>query len=189
MSVPGSHFDRLYAADTDPWGFEERWYERRKYALTLAALPEERVERALELGCSIGVLTVGLAARCAALVAVDVAAAPLAQARERAAALPHVRFEQLALPDGWPAGGPFDLVVLSEMGYYLDEPDLGRLLDRIAGDLRPGGHVVAVHWRGHAVTEPLTGDRVHELLAAHGALAVAASYHEPAFRLDVLQRA
>lgn len=188
-SVPGTHFDRLYAADPDPYGVEHRWYERRKYALTLAALPSEHTARTLELGCSIGVLTVGLAARTDALVAVDVAAAALARARARAAALGHVRFEQLSVPDAWPGGGPFDLTVLSELGYYLDEADLGRLVDRAVGDLRSGGHLVAVHWRRPTADLPLTGDRVHEVLAAHRALSVTASYREADFRVDVLARA
>ena len=36
-------------------------YEREKYDLTLAALPEARYASALEVGCSIGVLTHDLA--------------------------------------------------------------------------------------------------------------------------------
>lgn len=190
MNLPGSYFDRIYAADPDPWGFESRWYERRKYALTLAALPAERHGRALELGCSIGVLTVALAGRCDSLLAVDVAAAPLAraQARAQAVGLDHVRFERRAVPDQWPVGGPYDLVVLSEMGYYLDEPTLVRLLDRVTDELVAGGHLLAVHWRGPARDYPLSGDRVHEVLGAQEGLVVDATYREADFRLDLLRR-
>ena len=39
MTLAAGYFDRLYAADPDPWGFTSRWYEQRKYALTVAALP------------------------------------------------------------------------------------------------------------------------------------------------------
>ncbi|MFE7421819.1 hypothetical protein [Rhodococcus sp. NPDC057529] len=59
-----SYFDAMYAASPDPWGFGDRWYEQRKYALTLAALPRPRYRRAFEPGCSIGILTAALAHRC-----------------------------------------------------------------------------------------------------------------------------
>ena len=42
MSLTGDYFDRMYAGAADPWGFGSRWYEQRKYALTLAALPGRR---------------------------------------------------------------------------------------------------------------------------------------------------
>ena len=35
-------FDDMYARSDDPWGFTSRWYERRKYAISLAMLPQER---------------------------------------------------------------------------------------------------------------------------------------------------
>ena len=49
------YFEGIYADGPDPWGFETSEYERRKYDLTLAALPRRRYARALEPGCSIGV--------------------------------------------------------------------------------------------------------------------------------------
>ena len=58
-STPPEYFDRMYAESDDPWRFETSEYERRKYAATLAALPRARYENALEIGCSIGVLTGG----------------------------------------------------------------------------------------------------------------------------------
>jgi len=63
-SLPPGYFDALYAASPDPWAFETSAYERAKYAATLDALPARRYRRALEVGCSIGVLTRQLADRC-----------------------------------------------------------------------------------------------------------------------------
>ena len=83
MSLDGAYFDRLYAASDDPWGFSTRWYEHRKYALTLAALPAPHYDSALEIGCSVGVLTALLAGRCTALLALDPSVRALAQARTR----------------------------------------------------------------------------------------------------------
>jgi Nodulation protein S (NodS) len=84
------YFDALYTADPDPWKFAASRYERDKYALTLDAMPKLRYRSALEVGCSIGVLTRSLAPRCDVLVAIDAAQTPLVEARRRCADLPGV---------------------------------------------------------------------------------------------------
>ncbi|RIJ44083.1 SAM-dependent methyltransferase, partial [Clavibacter lycopersici] len=76
-------FDAAYARAEDPWRVTTRWYERRKRLATLAALPDERYGRALEIGCSIGVTTAGLAERVDELLAVDVAPTAVERARAR----------------------------------------------------------------------------------------------------------
>ncbi|MFN8512130.1 MAG: SAM-dependent methyltransferase [Thermomicrobiales bacterium] len=160
-STPPEYFDRMYADSADPWRFESSEYERQKYAATLAALPRTRYENALEIGCSIGVLTAQLAPRCDALLAVDVVDRALERARRRCRAWPHVEFRKMHLPAEYPAGS-FDLVVLSEVGYYWSERDLALARERIIGGLAPGGHLLLVHWTQPSPDYPLTGDRVHQ---------------------------
>ena len=72
MNLPADYFARMYGGSDDPWGFRTRWYEERKRAVTLAALDRPRYRRGFEPGCSVGVLTAGLAERCDALLASDV---------------------------------------------------------------------------------------------------------------------
>lgn len=188
MSLDADYFDALYDRKDDPWRLEERWYERRKRALTMGVLPRERFARALEVGCSIGMLTSELAARCAQLVATDIAPRPVELARERLAGASHVEFSVMNAPEEWPDGS-FDLVVLSEVGYYLDEPTLRQLFARSIGSLTPDGVIVACHWR-HPVTEyPLRGDRVHDILGAMQGIRLLAAYVDDDFRLDVIARA
>ena len=129
-----AYFDALYTADPDPWKFAASPYERDKYALTLDAIPQPRYRSALEVGCSIGVLTKSLASRCDALVAIDAAQMPVVEARRRCADLPGVRFEQMFVPDEWP-DGDFELILLSEVVYYLSRNDVGRLAARVTGSL------------------------------------------------------
>ncbi|MDY7528218.1 MULTISPECIES: bifunctional PIG-L family deacetylase/class I SAM-dependent methyltransferase [unclassified Cryobacterium] len=185
-SLARSFFDEFYREARDPWGFETRWYERRKRALTLAALPRERFGAALELGCSIGVLTADLAARCDTVMAVDIAEQPLSIARERLAGRPGVRFARMTLPGEWPSG-VFDLIVVSEVGYYLATADLERFFQRCRGSLAPGGVLLACHWR-HPVPEyPLSGDRVHDMLATVPGLVRTVEHRESDFLLEVWQ--
>jgi SAM-dependent methyltransferase len=146
---PG-YFRGLYAASADPWGMADRWYEARKYALSVTLLPRGRYASAFEPGCSIGVLTAQLSPRCDQLLACDTAAAAVELARTRTAGLPGVRVEQRALPGQWPRAQSFDLIVLSELLYYFGDADLDDVLGLSVGALRRDGHLLAVHWRHDA---------------------------------------
>jgi predicted TPR repeat methyltransferase len=157
-------FDRLYAEDPDPWDFETSAYEGAKYHATIAALEGRRYQSALEVGCSIGVLTALLAQRCDRLLSIDVAEKALARARERMNDQRHVTIEHREVPEEFPAG-PFDLIVCSEVLYYLDVPAFDATLTEIDHTLAPGGSLIAVHWRPATKRYPLLGDEVHERLA------------------------
>ena len=61
------HFERLYSANPDPWGFQTSAYEQAKYRRTVEALGDRRFASVLEVGCSIGILTRMLAPRCDAI--------------------------------------------------------------------------------------------------------------------------
>lgn len=186
MTAP-SYFDELYARTDDPWGLATAAYEARKYALTMAVLPHRRYRRAFEPGCAIGVLTGLLASRCAALLAWDGASRALEQARQRVRE-PHVTFEQAHVPGEWPPGR-FDLVVCSELLYFLDADDRAAFRARCLESLEPDGHLIAVHWR-HAFAEASgDGDAAHAELAGTAGLQRVVHHVEPDFRLDVWQRA
>lgn len=187
-SLPPAYFEERYGRDPDPWRFATSDYEREKYEATLAALPEARYGTALEVGCSIGVFTRQLAGRCGTLLAVDVSEVALDAARERCRDRPHVTFRRARLPEDWPAG-TFDLVVLSEVVYYLDRADVGRLADRVRGALAPGGTAILVHWTGET-DYPLSGDEAAEaFIADAGDLAQdRRSSRTDSYRLDVLIR-
>ncbi|MFI5956669.1 methyltransferase [Cryptosporangium sp. NPDC051539] len=187
MTLPTDYFDRMYADDGDPWGFGSRWYEERKYALTLAALPHRRYRAAFEPGCSIGVLSAALAARCDTLLATDVAEAAVQAATARLAGAPGARVAALRIPDDFP-DGPFDLIVLSEVGYYLDADALSRLAEATVTALEPGGDLVLVHWRHPVADYPLGGDAVHAAFAGRAGLERTVAHVEADFRLEVYAR-
>lgn len=160
-TLPTTYFDDVYRANTDPWSFESSPYEREKYAATMAALPQERYANAFEIGCSIGVLSELLAQRCDHLLSVDASELPLETARKRLVDYPQVMVRQLSVPDAFP-DDQFDLIVVSEVGYYLSLDDLTRLRQLLLNHLTTSGHLLLVHWTPVVPDYPLTGDQVHD---------------------------
>jgi LmbE family N-acetylglucosaminyl deacetylase len=177
------YFDRLYAQSGDPWGLGDRFYERRKRDLLLASLPRARFASGFEPGCATGLLTLALADRCDALLACDVADRALQQCAARVRHLEQVQVERRRIPEQWPSG-PFDLIVISEVGYYAAAPRelASASLRTLSGD----GVLVACHWRHEAPDHPRTAEQVHDAL---GAELVRIVHHvEEDFLLDVWSR-
>lgn len=185
-STPRSYFETIYAQSRDPWDFETSSYERRKYELTLAALPKHCYTSAFEPGCSVGVLTEMLSARCRRLLATDLIGDALERASARLKPYPHVQIEEGAIPEQWP-DGVFDLVVFSEIAYYFDEPDLRGVMDLLVRSTLVGAHLVAVHWRGET-DYPLSGLRAHEVMSESRELRSVVHHDDEMFILDVWER-
>ena len=185
-SIPPTYFEEMYARDPDPWRFAQSNYEREKYAATLAALPRARYASALEVGCSIGVLTRQLAGRCDALLSLDVAEAALERARERCSDRDHVRFERRRVPADWPEGS-FDLILLSEVVYYLDRDDVRRLAARVDAAASPGCDILLVHWLGET-HYPLSGDEAASVFIEASAADLVEGHREKDYRLDILRQ-
>lgn len=181
MRVNPDDFEPRYAdaPDGDPWAFATSAYEQRRYDLTVGCLDRLRYRRAFEPGCAVGELTVRLAARCDEVVALDPSPTAVARARRRVEDDPGVRLSVGAVPEAWPQG-EFDLIVLSEIGYYFDRDALETLVDRAAAALGPSGQLLATHWRGHSDDHVLHGDEVHEVLTSRLGPAVV-SLHDPGF--------
>jgi Nodulation protein S (NodS) len=189
--LPDAYFDRLYAGAEDPWNLQARWYERRKYAITMAMLPDPRYRHAFEPGCSIGVLTEHLSARCDRVTSTDVVAAALDATARRlldAERRDRVTLLRRSLDEPWP-DGPFDLLVLSEVGYYLHPEALRAVLDREVPRLAPGATVLAAHWRHRVDDYPMTGDRSNKIVGATAGLHSIAAYRDTDLGIDVFDTA
>lgn len=181
------HFDTLFGDEADPWRTRTRWYEARKRALTLAILPDARYASACEPGCGSGELSAALATRCDALLSTDASDAAVQRARERLAGIANVRVERARMPGDWPAG-PFDLVVVSELGYYLAMDELRQLASAIGRSLAPAATLVACHWRRGADDMRSSLHAVHPLLGAVCGGDAIARYEDEDFLLEAWSR-
>ena len=188
----GAYFEQLYQQDADPWRVRERWYEERKRALLLACLPQRRYRNAYEPGCGNGELTLELARRCERLLAADFSAEALLLAQQRladAGQAGNVAFERHKLPQDWPrtTGGAekFDLIVISEIAYYLSADELALLAEQAVASLAPGGNIVLCHWRAPFAQRILSTVRVHDAFQHAPGLHCLLRHEETDFLLGV----
>ena len=99
------------------------------------------------------------------VIAVD--RSPAAIERARTVVPASVEVSVLDVPDQWPVG-TFDLIVLSEVGYFLSPVALNHLLGRVRECLDEHGTVVVCHWRHPIEGWVLDGADVHaRALDAH----------------------
>lgn len=181
-----AYFESMYSGHPDPWGFDTLFYEQRKYDLTIAALPRPTYRSAFEPGCSNGALTERLAPRCERLVACDIVDETVRRASRRVQVLEHVDVVTAPFPEFWPAT-KLDLVVWSEVAYYLGAASLTRAMDGLDEHLDDGGDLVVVNYTGDT-NYPQTADSVDARIERSGLVRRHTSLRCERFRLDVWRR-
>ncbi len=183
MKPDEQYFAHLYANSDDPWAFRQRWYERRKRELVMASLPRQCYARIFEPACANGELSAALAERCGQLLCQDLDPTAVKLARERLIGVSHAQVEQGRLPADWP-GERFDLIVLSEIGYYLDPTQWLQVIEQSVASLTQDGGLLACHWLHPIEGCPQTGHQVHALLASHLPLYPLFRHEESDFLLE-----
>ncbi len=177
-----SPFEGLHAEQSDPWHVHSSFYESRKRAITMAALPHPAYGRVMELGCSVGALAADLAARSELVLAVDESLAALRRAALTLAGKDNVQLVHLQVPEGL-GRIDADLVVISEIGYFLSPRRLRRLADKISSSRCRT--VVACHWRHDIQGWPLNGSTVHQILQSRLGMPRRATINDADFVLEV----
>lgn len=181
-----STFERLHSDRSDPWEVTERFYEQRKRALTIASLPRRRFRRTLEIGCSVGALTRELAAVSDVLLALDTSETAVRRTNEALGQHDAATARMATVPADWPVkDSPFDLVVLSETGYFLSSAQLDDVIRLTRASLDADGVLLLCHWRHPIEGWELDGDAVHERVRQTYGLATLALHTEEDFLLEV----
>lgn len=185
-------FETLYQTDPDPWQSRTSWYERRKRDVLLSCLPRETYGNALELGCGIGLLTTRLARRCAHVCAIDLSPTAVAQCQAglRQAGIGNVEAMVMQVPEQWPDHTPehFDLIVVSEMAYYLPDPDVAACLAHCELGLATGGDWVMCHYLPDFHDRRQDTDWLHQHVADACRVDPMVRHVDAAFRLDIWRK-
>jgi LmbE family N-acetylglucosaminyl deacetylase/2-polyprenyl-3-methyl-5-hydroxy-6-metoxy-1,4-benzoquinol methylase len=185
-AVLAAHFEKIHSEHDDPWSVRTRWYERRKRAVTMATLPREHFSRALEIGCSIGEVSADLIERCDRLVAIDGSEAAVATARRRLGDDKAATVQHMRVPYDWPSGD-YDLIVVSEVAYYLADDEWRETIRRCRKSLSPDGVIVLCHWLGAADDFAQSGERAHQTFRSESALAATVVHRDAEFLLEVFE--
>ncbi len=176
-------FDALYRASPDPWGTHTRWYEQRKRELLIAALTKPTYDTAYEAGCGTGHLTKALATRCGHVFASDASPEAVGLARDVTQDCGNVTVACHLLPQDWPERR-FDLIVLSELIYFVDASQAATIADAARASAGAAGLVVACDWRAMIEGYGHRGDDAHERFATALRLPRAFEYLDADFILS-----
>jgi predicted TPR repeat methyltransferase len=182
-----AYFDTLYDGNPDPWRYDDCDYEIAKRADTLSFL-RAHYARGCEIGCSNGVLTRALATRCDRVVGIDISQKAAALARDRLADCDSVEIRVMHLPHDEP-DGVFDLLVLSEVLYFLAADELAQMAALAARIVVLQGDVMIVSYDGETRTD-LSGRQATDLFcqAAERDFAIIAAEQRPEFHVRLLRR-
>ena len=187
VTSSAAFFEAKYRNNADPWNFACNTYELSRYDAIIAAISHQRYRQAYEPGCSIGVLTELLANHCNAVYAIDFSPTAAAQAKTRCSHLPQVEVHCGSIVDGLPSK-EFDLLVLSEIGYYFTRQEWQQLSAVLVESIPQNATVLAAHWLGFSKDHRISGDEVHEILLSHPSLQMEYAERYQARRLDRLVR-
>jgi cyclopropane fatty-acyl-phospholipid synthase-like methyltransferase len=187
MTIPNASspafFEAKYRRNSDPWNFLKSPYECARYNAILNALRGRHYHRVLEPGCSIGALTVRLANICDKIEAFDFSATAVKKARKRCEGLSNVRIRCCSLSKEEDFGR-FDLLLLSEIGYYFSPPDWRELTECCVASMNSGSTLLAAHWLGNSTDHQISGEEVHDILASNASLRLEHWERHEFFRVD-----
>lgn len=182
-------FERKFQGNIDPWNYAASPFERFKRGILIRACGLTKHGRVLELGCGNGETTRALKRISLRLLAVDGSATALAEAKQRLAGSPNVYFSRLTVPEGMPRA-PFDLIIISELAYYLPQHRLSLLGRRVIASLASGGRVVVLNHRrlfDDASQHPALAHR-RLIFLLERSLTLLARNHFPGFSVAILRR-
>lgn len=185
-------FEALYQCHADPWQVRSSWYEHRKREILLASLPKQRYESVLEIGCGTGEITAHLALRANQVCAVDLSKTALQRCLHHlnAMGIKNVSISCARVPQTWPVAweAAFDLLVISEFAYYMEDTEINTLIENCRHSLIYGGDWLMCHYL------PPFHDRQQDTLYLHQCVTDAlkkepiVTYYDECFLLNMWRK-
>ncbi|ACF14311.1 Methyltransferase type 12 [Chloroherpeton thalassium ATCC 35110] len=136
-------FNWFYKFSSDPFDLEKSDYEAHKFALVAKCVQEIHVKNALDIGCGTGVLTEKISHFCTHILGIDFSTEAIETAKNRCAGQSNIRFLAADIRAFQPPE-TYDLVLCSEVLYYVGEPDLEKFLGLLHVALSENGRLIVV---------------------------------------------
>jgi 2-polyprenyl-3-methyl-5-hydroxy-6-metoxy-1,4-benzoquinol methylase len=146
-----ARFDRLYTLDADPFSVERSHYEYLKAKDLLTVLTSQHYSNVLDAGCGTGRMTKKLSAFADRIVGIDFSGEAIRLAHTYCSDLPHATFELSDLRD-FASAMTYDLIVCSEVLYYLTGPDLTRAIASLKNAASERAELVVITRLDHEAT-------------------------------------
>ncbi|RIJ22299.1 class I SAM-dependent methyltransferase [Henriciella barbarensis] len=153
-------FEQKFEADADPWQTWNSKYEAVKRASLAKAIGPRPYGRGLEIAAGNGSNTLMIANKTRRLIATEGAPAGAALVRKASQGEPHIRVVIHDVADRLPADA-FDLIVISELLYYLGSEPFEMLAREVSRTLQPGGRLVLLHHVENFSDRARPADHVH----------------------------
>ena len=136
-------FNRLYRLQVDPYETLTSAAELRKQAAIMDLISGQNYDCALDVGCGLGHLTRELAIVSQRVVGIDFSTEAIAQARKSSPENPQISFHVADIRQ-FAGNHEYDLIVCSEVLYYLQPGELDSVIGRLLDLCLPGASLILV---------------------------------------------
>lgn len=180
-------FDDQYAITRSPFSLESADYERDKLEKMISFIPEHPIDRAIDYGCGIGDATIALSERAERLISVDSSrlALRMLSARLRARSLHNISLRRASLSEPWPIAPSerAELIVASEVLYYLEPDELSLMIESFIRCLNRNAILITCHYRLHFHDRLVSNHEIHQSIASYDHMAISRSFRTDCYDL------
>lgn len=153
-------FEDKFAANSDPWRTRSSAYERRKRDDLSHVVGPGRHGRVLEVAAGNGSNTPMLSCRALRLTVTEGTSSGVHLIRRVVQDEARIDVHQLDLAEHLP-GRRYDMVVVSEVLYYLPDRTFSSFAGEVSRTLRPGGSLILAHNKRYYPDAHRDGSKVH----------------------------
>lgn len=162
------NFDAHYKRYTNPFSLKGKKYEKQKLSDTLRLISAPHIEIAIDYGCGIGDASIALSGRANRILSIDGSAVALERlgARIMGRRLKNIELRHATIDDPWPIATAerADLILASEVLYYLSASELRAIGPLFRSSLRDEGRMLTCHYRKPFHDRILENEEVHHIL-------------------------
>lgn len=139
------NFEQLYASEDDPWSIGDARSPR--YSRYFDVIRPHARGRILDIGCGLGAFLARFEGTAESLDGVELSATAVAKGAKRYPSISFHEGSAAALDKiAGLSGCRFDLIICSDVVYYLTDDKKAALMDWITRHLAPGGHAFIAAW-------------------------------------------
>lgn len=136
-------YDLAYRLRNDLFEIEGSEYEQHKLNRLIGVIRQRRYKTVLDVGCGIGILAEKISPFCQQIIGIDFSPKAISLAEKRCKNLENVSFLERDIRT-FDFQGDYDLVIFSEVLYYLEDRFIERIVHRLKKNLPDSARIIIV---------------------------------------------